>query len=149
MGPSCARSNGARKPGGSSAVACLHHCTRVAPEDRHRPDLIVFVATTNGVALCCDATLVLTLARNGQPAHAADSRDGAALNIARRRKAARYPELGRETQQFVSTRPAQAAPRAARLARSSCRTGRAAGGAFWVSRSNMLSAAPGWARGAR
>ena len=47
------------------------------------------------VALCCDATLVSTLTRNGLPANAADSRDGAAIAVARRRKAARYPELGR------------------------------------------------------
>ena len=67
-------------------------------------------------------TLLSALTRNGQPAHAADSRDGGALNIARRRKAARYLELGRGGPQrlCILTRPAQAVPRAARLARSSC-----------------------------
>ena len=67
----------------------------VAPEDRRRLDLIVYGATTNGVALCCEPTLVSALTCDGQPAHAADSRDGADLNIAKRRKAARCPELGR------------------------------------------------------
>ena len=58
-------------------------------------DLVVYGATPNGVTLCCDATLVFALTRNGLPAHAADSRDGTAIAVARWRKAARYPELGR------------------------------------------------------
>ena len=46
----------------------------VAPEDRRRLDLVVYGATPNGVALCCDATLVSAVTRNGLPANAADSR---------------------------------------------------------------------------
>ena len=107
------------------------------------PRCVRHYCAPNGVALCCDATLVSTLTRNGQPAHAADSRDGAALSIAKRRRAARYPEISgarprrapaiarasrrgqRPLEQRgptvrASTRPAQGAPRNARLARSSC-----------------------------
>ena len=36
-------------------------------EDRRRLDLVIYGATPNGSALCCDATLVSPLTRRGQP----------------------------------------------------------------------------------
>ena len=141
MGPSGTRSSRAR-PSGSSTMACQH-------------------------ALCCNATLVSALARNGLPAHAADSRDGAAIAIARRREAARHPEFGRGGPQRPCVLAAEAGGRwgneAQQLVRQLVRLrgrrvptalcalrrgGRVAGGAFWPSRSSVLSAALCWALGA-
>ena len=69
------------RPGRATAVA--------GPiEDRRRLDLVVYGATANGGALCCDATLVSPLTRTGHP-------DGAALKVAERRKHSTYPELAR------------------------------------------------------
>ena len=62
-------------------------------EDRRRLDLVIYGATPNGSALCCDATLVSPLTRTGQPQPCAADVDGAALRTAERRKAATYPEL--------------------------------------------------------
>ena len=98
-------------------------------------DLVVYGDTPN--ALCCDAKLVSALTRNGQPAHAADFRDGAAtlpgggkphviLSSAQRRAPAtmRAQVGGRwsdEAQQFARQLVRlRGRPRAARLARSSC-----------------------------
>ena len=58
-----------------------------------RLDLVVYGATAPGGALCCDATLVSTLTRQGEPQAHADSEDGAALRLAERRKRTTYPEL--------------------------------------------------------
>ena len=67
----------------------------VQPQDRRRLDLIVYGATTRGGALCCDATLVSPLTRTGHPQPRAVQIDGAALQVAERRKQAAYPELTR------------------------------------------------------
>ena len=67
----------------------------VRADDRRRLDFVVYGATTNGEALCCDATLVSPLTRTGRPVPGADARAGVALVTARRRKVARYPELTR------------------------------------------------------
>ena len=50
-------------------------------------------ATPNGIALCCDATLVSPLTRTGQPQPCSADVDGAALRVAERRKRATYPEF--------------------------------------------------------
>ena len=63
------------------------------PKRMHRLDLVIYGATLNGSALCCDATLVSPLTRTGQPQPCAADVDGAALRTAERRKAATYPEL--------------------------------------------------------
>ena len=52
-------------------------------------------AAARGEALCCDATLVAPIRRDGSPVAGAPERDGVALATARRRKLARYPELAR------------------------------------------------------
>ena len=39
----------------------------VAPDDRRRLDLVIYGAAPLGGALCCDATLVAPLARDGEP----------------------------------------------------------------------------------
>ncbi|CAE7943931.1 unnamed protein product [Symbiodinium sp. KB8] len=75
----------------------LAHTTapQVRTDDRRRLDFVVYGATTTGEALCCDATLVSPLTRAGRPIHGAHARAGVALDAARRRKVARYPELTR------------------------------------------------------
>jgi hypothetical protein len=65
----------------------------VPPDDRRRLDLVIYGASRLGEALCCDATLVSPLRADGRPHPGAADRDGVALQVARRRKAARYPEL--------------------------------------------------------
>ena len=74
----------------------LAHTTApgVRPDDRRRLDMVVYGATTNGGALCCDATLVSPLTRAGDhPQPRGDTDDGAALQVAERRKQTAYPEL--------------------------------------------------------
>jgi hypothetical protein len=73
----------------------LAHTTAagVASDDRRRLDMVVYGATPLGGALCCDATLVSPLARNGAPQPRAADEDGAVLRVAERRKQATYPEL--------------------------------------------------------
>ena len=61
--------------------------------DRRRLDLVVYGACPQGRVLCCDATLVSPLSRNGEPHPGADARDGVCLRRARRRKRRAYPEL--------------------------------------------------------
>ncbi|OLQ01876.1 hypothetical protein AK812_SmicGene15349 [Symbiodinium microadriaticum] len=74
----------------------------VHADDRRRLDVVIHGATTNGTALCCDATLVLPLTRTGQPQPRTADLDGAALRTTERRKAATYPELRSEgPQRFV------------------------------------------------
>ena len=67
----------------------------VHADDRRRLDLVLYGATRRGEALCCDVTLVSPLRADGRPHTGAADRDGVALQTARRRKAARYPELDR------------------------------------------------------
>ena len=118
----------------------------VAPEDRRRLDLIVYGATPNEVALCCDATLVTAPTRSGQPAHAADSRNG---ELGRASRRGRRPLERRGPTVRASTRPAQGgAARRPPCAQQLRRAGCAVDGACWLSRSSVLSAAPSWARGA-
>ena len=75
----------------------LAHTTApgVQPQDRRRLDLVVYGATTRGGALCCDATLVSPVTRTGHPQPCAVQVDGAALQVAERRRQAAYPELTR------------------------------------------------------
>ena len=67
----------------------------VSAEDRRRLDFVLYGATLLGYALCADATLVSPLARDGRPVARAADVNGAAIQAARRRKQARYPELSR------------------------------------------------------
>ena len=59
----------------------LAHTTAagVASDDRRRLAMVVYGATPLGGALCCDATLVSPLARNGAPQPRAADEDGAVL----------------------------------------------------------------------
>ena len=116
---------------------------QVRADDRRRLDFVVYGATTNGEALCCDATLVSPLTRTGRPVTGPDARAGVALVTARRRKVARSPELTRgrpqrlvlggrwsdECQQFLRTllRLGASAPRHP-CGPQPPRAGRAAGG---------------------
>ena len=61
--------------------------------DQRRLDLVVYGATSWGGALCCDATMVSPLTREGEPHPRAAAYDGASLRHAERRKQAAYPEL--------------------------------------------------------
>ena len=65
----------------------------IPADDRRRLDLVIHGATPLGHALCCDATLVSPLTRDGAPWARAADQDGIALVHARRRKERRYPEL--------------------------------------------------------
>ena len=67
----------------------------VAPDDRRRLDFVIYGAAARGEPLCCDATLVAAIRRDGSPVAGAPERDGVVLATARRRKLARYPELAR------------------------------------------------------
>ena len=67
----------------------------VLASDRRRLDLVVYGATAHGGALCCDATLVSPLTRTGHPQPCTAEVDGAALQVAERRKRVAYPELSR------------------------------------------------------
>ena len=55
----------------------------------------IYGAAARGEALCCDATLVSPVRRDGSPHAGAPERDGVAIATAQRRKLARYPELTR------------------------------------------------------
>ena len=61
--------------------------------DQRRLDLVVYGATSWGGALCCDATMVSPLTRDGEPHPHAASCDGASLRRRERRKRDAYPEL--------------------------------------------------------
>merc|ERR1712078_558821 len=65
----------------------------VNPNDRRRLDVVVHGASATGTALCCDATLVSPLHRNGQARSGAADEDGVVLQRARARKERTYPEL--------------------------------------------------------
>ena len=96
MGPRSARSRGAE--GQVVPQQWLVHTTApgVHADDRRRLDVVIYGATTNGTALCCDATQVSPLTCTGQPQPCTADLDGAALRTAERRKAATYPELRSE-----------------------------------------------------
>ena len=60
----------------AAATACRGLCSR----DRLlRGDVVIYGATANGTALCCDATLVSPLTRTGQLQPCTADVDGAAL----------------------------------------------------------------------
>ena len=61
----------------------------IAPDDRQRLDLVIYGATPLDGALCCDATLVSPLTRDGEPHPGV----AAVLRTAYRGKQATYPEL--------------------------------------------------------
>ena len=63
------------------------------PADQRQLDLVAYGVTPNGIALCCDATMVSPLTRQGQPIPRAAAHDGAALTRAEQRKRRTYPEL--------------------------------------------------------
>ena len=63
------------------------------PGDRRQLDLVAYGLTQNGVALCCDATVVSPLSRVGVPHGAAADDNGVALRTAEARKRRCYPEL--------------------------------------------------------
>ena len=65
--------------------------TGVPADDRRRFDLVVYGATTNGGALCCDATLVSPLTRTGHPHPCTVEVDGAALGSRSDASTARTP----------------------------------------------------------
>ena len=65
----------------------------VASDDRRRFDPVIYGATPLGGAICCDATLLSPLRRDGTPHAGAPARDGAVLQVAERRKRTTYPEL--------------------------------------------------------
>ena len=66
----------------------LTHTTApgVAQNGRRRLDMAICSVTTWGGALCCDATLVSSLWREGLPQCRGADEDGAALAAAERRK---------------------------------------------------------------
>ena len=70
--------------------------TNVAPlpvGDRRQLDMVVCGISHRGVALCCDATVVSPLDRQGRPHGRAAVEDGVALATAAGRKRRTYPEL--------------------------------------------------------
>ena len=67
------------------------------PEDQRQLDMVAYGVTSNGMALCCDATMVSPLRRDGRPTPRAARVDGAALSRAELRKRRRYPELTNNT----------------------------------------------------
>ena len=66
-----------------------------------RPHLVVYGATAQGSALCCDATLVSPLTRTGHPQPCTVEVDEAFLKVAERRKRSTYPELARGPQRLL------------------------------------------------
>ena len=67
----------------------------VPTSDRRRLDLVVYGASPQGLALCCDATLVSPITGANAPHPRADHTPGIALRMAASRKRATYPELQR------------------------------------------------------
>ena len=59
----------------------------VASDDRRQLDPVIYGATPLGGAICCDATLVSALPRDGATHAGAPSRDGAVLQVAERHPA--------------------------------------------------------------
>ena len=77
---------------GQSGARNSHHGPGMAPDDQRRLDMVIYGVTPRGGALCCDATLVFCLSREGLPQSRLADEDGAALAVAERRKQATYPE---------------------------------------------------------
>ena len=73
----------------------------VRAHDRRRLYMVVYGASARGDALCCDATVVSPLRRDGRAISGAAKEDGVALRRARQRKRRRYPELGRNGTSLV------------------------------------------------
>ena len=67
----------------------------VPTSDRRRLDLVVYGTSPQGLALCCDATLVSPITGASAPHPRADHTPGIALRMAESRKRATYPELQR------------------------------------------------------
>ena len=63
------------------------------PQDQCQLDMVAYGITPSGVALCCDATMVSPLTREGQPIPRAATVDWAALARAEAAKRWIYPEL--------------------------------------------------------
>ena len=61
----------------------------VSAQDRRRLDLDLYGATRVGEALCCDATLVAPLRRDGRPQPRAANEDDAAIAGATKRRGTR------------------------------------------------------------
>ena len=55
--------------------------------------MVIHGASASGIVLCCDATLVSLLHRNGEARAGTADEDGVVLQAARRRKERTYPEL--------------------------------------------------------
>ena len=108
----------------------------VAPEDRCRLYLVVCGAAPNGVALCCDAALVSALTRIGRPSSAE-----AGPAPARASKRGQRPLERRGPTVRINSSGSRGAARRRPCAQQLRRAGRAAGGAFRLSRSSVLSAA--------
>ncbi len=86
----------AREGGGRVTPKQLLRDTNIPladPRDQRQLDMVVYGITTNGEALCCDATMVSPLTRRGEPIPRAAAHDGVALARAERRKHRTYPEL--------------------------------------------------------
>ena len=73
----------------------LAHATApgIASDDRRRLDLVIYGATPLGGAICCDATLVSPLRRDGTPACWGPCSGWGRVASGRVRKRATYPEL--------------------------------------------------------
>ena len=91
--------------GNGQVVAQQWLCNTTAPgvhaRDRRRLDLVVYGASSRGETLCCDATVVSPLRRDGRDRPRAAAEDGASLAHARRRKERTYPELGQHGTSLV------------------------------------------------
>ena len=63
------------------------------PSDRRRLDMVIYGLSPLGRVLCCDATLVSPVHRNGRAQRHTARRDGEALRRAEERKKRRYQEV--------------------------------------------------------
>ena len=63
------------------------------PADQRQLDLVAYGIHPQGLALCCDATMVSALTSRGAATARAADVDGAAIGRAERKKRRRYPEL--------------------------------------------------------
>ena len=86
----------AREAGGRVVHKQLLRETNIAPlrpRDGRQLDAVVYGITRSGVPVCCDATVVSPLRRDGAPRGQAAYVDGWVLRGAVRKKQRRYPEL--------------------------------------------------------
>ena len=70
-----------------------HTTAAISSQDRRRLDFVVYGADPRGRVLCCDATLVSPVCRDGSVHARADSEAGVCMRRACRRKRRRYSEL--------------------------------------------------------